>query len=105
MVLATSLHLQTELKRAANLCAANDSYFRQPKLPFAYLKARGFDSKSGSRSGGIKNPIPVDLPVGTVLLRTYQDPARLFGEWWFTPHEMDLVIAYFGRGAPAFGEG
>jgi hypothetical protein len=90
---------------APNAGVPNDGYFQQPKLQFSYLKARGFDAKSGSRSGGIKDPIPVDLAAGTIVLRTYHDPARLFGEWWFTPHEMDQIINYFGRSAPAFGEG
>jgi hypothetical protein len=74
-------------------------------LRTTYLKARGFDAKSGARTGGIKGPQVVDLAPGTVLFRTYQDPARLLGEWWFTPHEMAQIIDYFGWEGPGFSEG
>lgn len=84
---------------------ANARFFVEPELRRTYLSARGFDPKSGARTGGIKQPELVDLAPGSVLLRTYQDPARLFGEWWFTPHEMLRVIAYFGREGAAFVEG
>ncbi|WP_236034279.1 hypothetical protein, partial [Belnapia mucosa] len=77
--------------------AVNAHLFQDPTLKLTYLKVRGFDSKSGARSGGIKDPVVVDLAPGLVLLRTYHDPRRFFGEWWFTPHEMKQVIDYFAR--------
>jgi hypothetical protein len=85
--------------------AANARFFQGSELHKTYLKVRGFNAQSGARTGGIKDPKQVDITAGTVLLRTYQDPARLFGEWWFTPYEMVQVVEYFGRGGPAFGEG
>ena len=87
------------------MAAANAHLFQAPASQSTYLRARGFDPKSGTRSGGIRRPVEVDLPPGAVLFRTYQDPTRLFGEWWFTPHEMAQVVGYFGRDGPAFGEG
>ncbi|MGA0601506.1 hypothetical protein ACO2Q3_12455 [Caulobacter sp. KR2-114] len=86
------------------MSAANAALFREPQVRGAYLAARGF-SVQGRRSGGLKDPVVVDLAAGQVLLRTYRDPARWLGDWWTTPHEMQTVIDYFGRGGPAFGEG
>ena len=62
------------------MTAANAHLFQAPASQWTYLGARGFDPKSGMRSGGIRKPVEVDLPPGAVLLRTYQDPTRLFGE-------------------------
>lgn len=86
------------------MTAANISYFQGAELQQTYLKVRGF-LPCGARSGGIKDPKQVEIPVGSVLLRTYHDPARLYGEWWFTPYEMAQVVKYFGRGGAAFSEG
>ena len=84
---------------------ANEHLFIGKARDHSYLKARGFDAATGARSGGIKDPMPVIIPVGTRLLRTYQEPDRLFGEWWFTAYEMAQVVEYFGREGSAFAEG
>ncbi len=84
--------------------AVNSSHFVEPARRLTYLKARGFLA-SGARSGGIKDPALVEVPAGSVLLRTYMEPAKLPGEWWFTGDEMAQVLEYFGRGAPALGAG
>jgi hypothetical protein len=76
----------------------NQSYFRPPLEQETYLRARGF-SPDGLRSGGLVRPVEVMLPIGTVLFRLFHDAKRRFGEWWFTAHEMKLVVDYFGRGA------
>nr|WP_321984164.1 hypothetical protein [uncultured Lichenicoccus sp.] len=85
--------------------AVNDALFGETARVHTLLKARGFDPKSGSRSGGIRDPRQVTIPPGAILLRTYQDPARLWGEWWFTAFEMAQVIAYFARDGSALAEG
>jgi hypothetical protein len=85
--------------------AENASYFTGHALKETLLKARGFDAKTGARSGGIKQPVQTSIPVGTVLLRTYQDPAYLFGGWWFTPYEMSQIIAYFAVDSNSFSKG
>ncbi len=84
--------------------AVNSSYFVEPASRLTYLKARSF-SDTGARSGGIKNPVAVDVPAGSVLLRTYMDPAKLHGEWWFTADEIAQVLDHFGRGVPALAAG
>jgi hypothetical protein len=76
----------------------NESYFRPPLDKETYLRARGF-GPDGRRSGGLLHPVEVMLPSSTVLFRLFHDAKRRFGEWWFTAHEMKLVIDYFGRGA------
>lgn len=85
--------------------AANKTLFDGPARVQTFLSARGFDAKSGARSGGIKDPLQVTVPSESVLLRTYQDPARLWGEWWFTPGEMAQVIRYFARERAALAAG
>lgn len=83
----------------------NLMYFRPPAQKDTYLRARGFGS-NGQRSGGLFDPQEVALSSGITLFRLYQDPKGRFGEWWFTPHEMKVVVDYFCR-APgrAFAEG
>ncbi len=85
--------------------AANSAEFSGAKAKQTLLRVRGFDLKTGARSGGIRNPQIVQLPPSAVVLRLYHDPARRFGEWWWTPHEMNQIIDYFGRTGAAFGEG
>lgn len=85
--------------------AANIAEFSGAKAKETSLRVRGFDPKTGARSGGIRNPLIVRLLPGTVVIRLYHDPARRFGEWWWTPHEMNQIIDYFGRSGAAFGEG
>ena len=84
--------------------AVNSSYFVEPASRLTYLKARGF-SDTGARSGGIRNPAAVEVPAGSVLLRTYMDPAKLHGEWWFTADEIAQILDHFGRGVPALAAG
>lgn len=83
----------------------NSAEFAGTAANATLLRARGFDPKTGARSGGIRDPRIVTLPANIVLLRFYHDPARRFGEWWCTPHEAGQIVDHFGRAAPAFGEG
>ena len=82
----------------------NERYFQPPMVRLTYLTARGF-GRTGSRTGGLRDPVEVDIPTNAVLFRLYHDPARKYGEWWWTPQEMKLVINHFGRGGAAFSEG
>jgi hypothetical protein len=84
--------------------AVNDSYFQAPLSRHTYLAARGF-SDTGAKSGGIIDPVVVEIPAGAYLFRFYHDPSRDYGEWWATRHELSTIAEYFGRGAGAFGEG
>jgi len=83
----------------------NAYYFKPPHWQETRLMAGGFDLVSGSQSGGIENPSEVSIPAGSVLLRTYNDPARMWGGWWFTTEEMLQIIDYFARDGQAFAEG
>jgi hypothetical protein len=76
--------------------AVNDQYFQPPLLKDSRLAAGGF-SATGFKSGGIVNPVIVDIPAATHLIRFYHDPARAYGEWWATPYELSVIIEYFGR--------
>ncbi len=82
----------------------NANYFVPPEYPHTFLAARGFDPQ-GTRSGGIINPSKVNLNPGAVLFRFFHDPAKQYGEWWATPHELALLLAYFGRDGGAFDSG
>ncbi len=82
----------------------NQHYFVEPVLKETYLRVRGFGA-DGRRTGGIISPAIVDLPAETILFRTYHDDRRMYGEWWFTPHEMSAIVEYFGRSGPAFAIG
>ncbi|MEM9428382.1 MAG: hypothetical protein AAGA32_02685 [Pseudomonadota bacterium] len=81
--------------------AANDADYPggQPTREVK-LAALGF-SGSGHRGGGISHLHVKTLPKGTVLLRFYkpvgagENPGD-FGAWWFTPHELRRICAYFG---------
>ena len=85
--------------------AVNDKYFTPPTSKDTFLAARGFDPKSGARSGGITSPLIVDLAPGAILFRFYQDDRGKYGQWWCSPHELALIIAHFGRGDGAFDVG
>ena len=82
----------------------NDAYFLAPLRDDTYLRARGF-AANGLRSGGLIEPVLVDLPAGTHLIRLYHDRKRRFGEWWSTLNELSLIIRYFARSGPAFATG
>lgn len=84
--------------------ARNDQFFDPPLVTETFLAVRGFD-KQGRRSGGIVDPVVVEIPARTVLFRLYHDPNRRPGEWWFTPYEMKQVIDYFGLSATGFTTG
>ena len=84
--------------------SCNDRYFAPPLRDQTYLRVRGFDVE-GRRSGGIISPQLVELPGGTVLFRLYHDRNKRFGEWWSTPHELQLISDYFARSGPAFATG
>jgi hypothetical protein len=65
---------------------------------------RGFGD-NGMRTGGITNARIVDVPVNAILFRSFHNPDRRFGEWWFTPHEMTLIADYFGVSSEGFAIG
>lgn len=86
---------------------ANDSEFAAKRATESLLEARGFDARTGARSGGIRNPEVVVVPAGAIIFRLYHvpiDKARFAG-WWFTPFEMEAVIDYFARDGAAFATG
>ena len=85
--------------------AANSHFFSGPKSAGVYLAARGFDARSGHRSGGIVDPQRVLLPAGARLVRFFHDPGAQFGGWWSTTYELLHVVDHFGRGGSAFDEG
>lgn len=82
----------------------NSHHFGPTDLAQTFLRARGFDRK-GNKSGGIIDPRQVTMPSGTILIRTYQEPAGILGDWWFTPYEMGLILDHFGRDGSAIGTG
>jgi len=86
---------------------SNEAEFAGKRATETLLEARGFDARTGARSGGIKDPEAVIVPAGATLFRLYHipmDKAR-FGGWWFTPREMQTVIEYFARDGAAFATG
>jgi hypothetical protein len=86
---------------------ANEGEFTGKRATETLLEARGFDARTGARSGGIKDPEIVVVPAGAILFRLYHvpiDKARFAG-WWFTPFEMQTVIDYFARDGAAFAAG
>jgi hypothetical protein len=85
--------------------AINSECFDGPGAATHYLAARGFDPRTGARSGGIVSPRRVALPAGARLVRLFHDPTRQFGAWWATPWELEQIVAHFARGGPAFDEG
>jgi hypothetical protein len=74
---------------------ANIRYFQGADGRNTLLRARGFGD-GGMRTGGIVSPRIVEVPVNAILFRSFHNPARRFGEWWFTPHEMAQIADYFG---------
>lgn len=76
--------------------AVNDKFFQPPLWKDTRLAAGGF-SASGAKTGGIVNPVVVELPAGSSVFRFFHDPTREIGEWWVTPYELSVIVAYFGR--------
>jgi hypothetical protein len=62
----------------------------------SFLEARGFDD-AGYRTGGILEPIEVEIPADTILFRFYDGSQNWSGRWWVTPFELSLIVDYFGR--------
>lgn len=76
--------------------AVNDKFFQPPLWTDTRLAAGGF-SANGAKTGGIINPTVVELPAGCSLFRFYHDPKKDIGDWWVTPYELSVIVAYFGR--------
>lgn len=83
-----------------SLEAANAADFAASNAATTYLAARGY-SPDGNRSGGIREPKPITLVPGTVLIRLY-NPSHRVGQWWWTPWELQQILDHFGLGEGAF---
>jgi len=65
-----------------------------------FLRARGWEQPdSDTGTGELKNPRKVLLNEDTYLIRLFHQPERKYGEWWSTPHELQLVSNYFDAGS------
>lgn len=105
------LHLSPTQRSAVNasfFVDGGDPSDPAAKTAQSRLSAMGFSNTPGEpvRSGGIRQPEIVTLPVGAVIIRFYNlGKDSDFGGWWSSPHELRTVFDYFGVSSAFLAQG